>query len=57
MMLPSQKLHRFNPFLGGFGHPIRIVCLYRRKIIQPFSVNHLRDHFLKLASDYFTMHV
>jgi hypothetical protein len=57
MILPSQKLHRFNPLLGGFGHPIGIICLYRGKIIQPFSVNHLRDHFLKLALDYVTIDV
>jgi hypothetical protein len=55
MILPSQKLHRFNPLFGGFGHPIGIICLYRGKIIQPFYLNHLRDHFLKLALDYFTM--
>jgi hypothetical protein len=55
MILPSQKLHRFNPLFGGFGHPIGIICLYRGKIIQPFYLNHLRDHFLKLALDCFTI--
>jgi len=47
MILPSQKLHRFNPLLGGFGHPVRIICLYRGKIVQPPFRNHLLNHYFK----------
>jgi len=53
MILPSQKLDRFNALLGGFGHPIEIICLYRGKIVQPLFRYHLLDHFLKLTFDYY----
>jgi len=53
MVLPSQKLNRFNPFLGGFGHPIEVIFLYRGKIVQPPFLYHLLDHFLKLTLDYY----
>jgi hypothetical protein len=55
MILPSQKLHRFNPLFGGFAHPIGIICLYRGKIVQPPFRNHLLNHFLKLTLDYFNI--
>jgi hypothetical protein len=45
MILPSQKLHRFNPLLGGLGHPIEIVRPCRREIIQPSFDNHFHDHW------------